>query len=566
MCWKPQYDLSLLKADYEPQKIKACTIRSKNDSDLLRVTPESVGVSSLYISDFLHDLLELSCDPHHFLMMRHGKVIAEASFAPYLPGTWHDVEGIAKSITNIAIGILFDEGKLTPQTRLTEIFGSGISFLNSLKLKNISIHNLLTMSSGSVFNEEKLFSGSDWAGMFFDAPLHFEPGSRFEYNSMNTYMLSAAVTAITKLPMDEFLRSRLFDPLGITSYIWERCPKGITKGGWGLFMYPEDIAKIGCLYQGMGVYKGRRIVSEEWIKKSSVPVFHPGNEGFAGYGYQIWTGERNSELILSGCMLQKCFIFPKNGIVIVINAGCAKDLDEKVADLASSYFGTVYNPPAFLVENKAAFGALSSLLSSFSKRHRRITAKRGGWRTKKREGIQNLPFDRLCDVINGHSYVLSDKSAGFMPPFLQYMKNNHTLGLSEVSFEKDHRGLVIHLTEGGRTNDLFVSKDRDRYSVMNFKGEIYLVSGIGHFARDEENDLCLLVQASFIEGEFKRLVSFFFKDDFKRIKIEFSEYPSGTGLDADGRSTCLTDLTETVTGFQKDTSEKIGEDILWARP
>ena len=566
MCWKPQCDLGLLKADYEPQKIQACRIRSKNDSDLLRVTPESVGVSSLYISDFLQELSELSCDLHHFLMMRHGKVIAEASFAPCIPGTWHEVGGIAKSITNLAIGLLFDEGKLTPETKLTEIFGSGISFLNSLKIKNISIHNLLSMSSGSVFNEEKLFSGNDWAGMFFDAPLHFEPGSRFELNSMNTYMLSAAVTAVTKLPMDEYLKTRLFAPLGITSYIWERCPKGITKGGWGLFMYPEDVAKIGCLYLNKGMYNGKRIISEEWIRRSSTPVFHPENAQSEGYGYQVWTGAKEGELILSGCMLQKCFIFSQNGIVMVINAGCGKNLDEKVRDLAVSYFGTVYNPPAFLVENRNACNALSSLLSSFAKRNRTVTAKRGGWRRKKRAAASNLPFDRMCDVINGHSYVLSDRTAGFMPPFLQYMKNNHTMGLSEVSFEKDHRGLVIHLTEGGRTNDLFVSKDRDRYCVMNFRGEIYMVSGIGRFARDEDDDLCLLVEAAFIESEFKRSVSFFFKDDFKRIKIEFSEYPSGDVCTAGGEAFVTPDITETVRGFRKDTSEKIGEDILWARP
>ena len=566
MCWKPQCDLSLLKADYEPQKIQACRIRSKNDSDLLRVTPESVGVSSLYISDFLHDLSALSCDLHHFLMMRQGKVIAEASFAPCLPGTWHDTEGIAKSITNLAIGILCDEGKLTPDTKLTEIFGSGISFLNSLKLKNISIHDLLTMSSGSTFNEEKIFSGNDWAGMFFDAPLHFEPGAGFEYNSMNTYMLSAAVTAVTKLPMDEFLKTRLFAPLGITSYIWERCPKGITKGGWGLFMYPEDVAKIGCLYLNKGVYNGRRIISEEWIKRSSTPVFHPDNDRSKGYGYQVWTGAKEGELVLSGCMLQKCFIFPQNGIVIVINSGCGKKCDEKVNRLAASYFGTVYNPPAFLVENRAAFNELSSLLSSFAKRNRKITVKRGGWRRKKRETSSNLPFDRMCDVINSHTYVLSDRHTGFMPYFLQYMKNNHTLGLSEVSFEKDHRGLVIHLKEGDRTNDLFVCQDRDRYCVMNFRGEIYLVSGIGRFARDEDDDLCLLVEAAFIEGEFKRSVSFFFKDDFKRIKIEFSEYPSGDAGLVNGEAFVTSGITETVRGFRKDTSEKIGEDIIWARP
>ncbi|MBO4373931.1 MAG: serine hydrolase [Lachnospiraceae bacterium] len=556
-------DSSPMKADYEPWKTRACEIRTKTGAGLPIVTPESVGVSSLYISDFLKELTGLSCDLHHFLMLRKGKIIAEASFAPYLKGTWHSCHGIAKSITNIAVGILCDEGKLTCETRLTDVFGSKISFLNSLKLKNITIHDLLTMSSGTVFDEEKIFSGNDWAGMFFDAPLHFEPGTRFEYNSLNTYILSAAVTAITKLPMDEFLKTRLFDPLGITSFIWERCPNGITKGGWGLFMYPEDIAKIGMLYLNRGIYSEKRIVSEVWMKRSIACAFSPEGDLPYGYGYHVWTGAKEGDLLFSGIMMQKCFVFSQNEIVIVINAGDRSGLDRRVNDLVNSYFGSVYNPPAFLVENRSSFLSLSSLLSSFEKRNRKIRIKRGGWRTRKPVTKTVLPFDRLCECLNDHSYVLSGSTAGFMPHFLQYIQNNHTSGLKEVSFEKDHRGLVIHLTEGGRTNDLFLSHDRDRYAVMNFKGEIYLVSGIGGFSRDEDDDLCLKVEAAFIEADSKRYLRFFFKDGFERIKIELSET---RGTDMSLKEAGLHDITDTVTGYRKDTNEKIGENILWARP
>ncbi len=499
-------------------------------------------------------------------MLRHGRLIAEASFAPYLKGTWHSQHGIAKSITGLAIGMLCDEGKLSLDTKLTEIFGSRISFLNSLKLKNISVYDLLTMSSGSSFNEGFIHSGNDWAGMFFDAPLNFEPGSRFEYNSMNTYMLSATVTAVTGVPMDEYLRPRLFEPLGITRYIWEKCPKGITKGGWGLWMYPEDVAKIAQLYLNKGIYSNNRLVSAEWISKSFTPRFLPEDEAPYGYGLHVWTGEKEGEILLRGMMLQECFVFPQNDIIIIINAGSGSHVEDRIQNLVNSYFGAVYNPPAFLVDNPASYNALKSLLSSFAKRDIRPVRKRGGWKRKERAAFSEPSFDKMCECLNGHSYVLDNKDTGFLPHFMQYLQNNRSAGLSEISFEKDHRGLVIHMTEGGRTNDLFISHDKDRYSVMNFKGEFYLVSGIGSFAKDEDGDLCLKTEASFVEGECRRSARFFFKDGFNRIKIELTEAP---GTDTDEQATGgsgLSDITDTVTGHKKDRYEKIGENVLWARP
>ncbi|MBR5376496.1 MAG: hypothetical protein IK139_04385, partial [Lachnospiraceae bacterium] len=231
---------------------------------------------------------------------------------------------------------------------------------------------------------------------------------------------------------------------------------------------------------------------------------------------------------------------------------------------ADSYFGPVYNPPSFLVENQAAYKALQSLLSSFSKRQVRTVRRRGGWKQKNSGVLPRLPFDRMCECLNNRSYVLNGAGTGFMPHFMQYMQNNRSSGINEISFEKDHRGLVIHITEDGRVNDLFVSQDRDRYSVMNFKGETYLVAGLGSFARDEDGDLCLKVMASFIEGESRRSVRFFFKEGSERIRIEFAESP-GKDQSLDGASGFY-DITDTVTGHRKDRYEKIGENLLWARP
>ena len=133
----------------------------------------------------------------------------------------------------------------------------------------ITVENLLTMTSGVTFNESGIVSGNDWLGSFLNASVNGKPGTEFQYNSLNTYVLSAIVTKRTGETLTEYLTPRLFGPLGITKYYWETCPKGITKGGWGLFLCAEDMAKLGQLYLQRGKWNGQQLVSEYWIEIST---------------------------------------------------------------------------------------------------------------------------------------------------------------------------------------------------------------------------------------------------------------------------------------------------------
>ena len=105
--------------------------------------------------------------------------------------------------------------------------------------------------------------------------------------------LSAIVSARTEMTLEEYLRPRLFEPLGITRYLWETCPKSITKGGWGLFICPEDMAKLGQLYLNHGMWHEKQIIPADWIRESTTKQVDS-IEGTYGYGYQIWM-EQSSE-------------------------------------------------------------------------------------------------------------------------------------------------------------------------------------------------------------------------------------------------------------------------------
>ena len=133
-----------------------------------------------------------------------------------------------------------------------DIFEKRNGLLQKILRPNLTVKHLLTMKSGVQFNEMGVVSGNDWVDSFLNAPVKGTPGEAFEYNSMNTYLLSAIIQERTGMKMVDYLRPRLFEPLGIRKVFWESCPAGITKGGWGLFLCPEDAAKLGVMYVNGG--------------------------------------------------------------------------------------------------------------------------------------------------------------------------------------------------------------------------------------------------------------------------------------------------------------------------
>lgn len=158
------------------------------------------------------------------------------------------------------------EGKLSLDTKIVDVFRKNVSLFGFIRQKDLTVRHLLTMTSGVSFNETGAISGNDWVKGYLEAFCHHEPGTYFEYNSMNTYMLSAIITEITGETMLDYLKPRLFAPLGITWVFWETCPKGKNKGGWGLFLCVEDMAKLGQLYLDGGKWKGQQVIPEDWYE------------------------------------------------------------------------------------------------------------------------------------------------------------------------------------------------------------------------------------------------------------------------------------------------------------
>ena len=236
-------------------------------SALPRSTPEAEGLGSSSLERIYRELdsRQLSVAPHALMILINGKVVSEGYWAPYRAEYPYMLYSMSKSITGTAIGIAIEEGLLSLDESLADIFPEFMPTNYLRQHKVVTVRQLLTMRTGNRFNEVGSMLDENWVKMFMESLPKFDPGTAFEYNSMNTYMLAAILVKKTGVPLMEYLRPRLFAPLGIEEVAWEVCPQGVEKGGWGLYLRLEDAAKLGQLYLQNGVWDGKRIVSEDWV-------------------------------------------------------------------------------------------------------------------------------------------------------------------------------------------------------------------------------------------------------------------------------------------------------------
>ena len=549
------------RVDYFPQK-PDFPFDAVYEQAFVRATPESQGISSDLFAALLRELdASKDTDMHHFMALRHGKVICECNFAPYPKGMWHITHSMCKSITGMAIGMLIEEEKLKLDENIYDIFPNHINAFSKIFRPVITVENLLTMTSGVTFNESGIVSGNDWLGSFLNASVNGKPGTEFQYNSLNTYVLSAIVTKRTGETLTEYLTPRLFGPLGITKYYWETCPKGITKGGWGLFLCAEDMAKLGQLYLQKGKWNGQQLVSEYWIEISTARHLKTQNDTY-GYGYQLWMEQRPGSFEYNGMLGQNVIIYPDMDMVLVTNAGNKEMFQDCIMlNIIRKYFPVNYHPADVLPENPLSYSLLKRLcgeLENGENNNNRSTSLRGGWKRNvvsrrkhsdkkysyRISAIVDLPSDHhsFMRAVSGRTYVMEQQNIGIAPLFVQVFHNNMTDGISEISFTYDAGNFWISFTEGEVIHKLPVGFGKAADGCVDLHGEHYLVATLGEFARDENDIPVLKLEITFIEECVKRKAHIFFHED-DEIEIRWNETPGKKMILAG-----LSSITEELSG------------------
>lgn len=237
---------------------------------------------------------------------------------------------ISKTFVAVGAGIAIKEGLIHLEDRVTDYFPEESYDVKNENALNMTIKDLLTMTSG--VSETMLWRDGherkherDWVRYFFKhAKFLDQPGTTFLYNNANPYILGCIIEKQAGQNLREYLRYRLFEPLEIHNVEWTSCPMGHTIAANALQLSVDELSNFGQFLLNKGEYKGKRIVSEEFIDDMLTPYSEsgeliPGDPPVkAGYGYQTWIDGVNNAGYMWGIFGQYCVVIPEKKAVITV--------------------------------------------------------------------------------------------------------------------------------------------------------------------------------------------------------------------------------------------------------
>jgi CubicO group peptidase (beta-lactamase class C family) len=389
-------------------------------------------------------------DMDSLVVTRHGKLVAEAYYAPFRPGMRHRVNSATKAVVSMLTGIAIQQGKLkgTDQPVLSFFDESKVANVDSRK-RAITVQNLLDMTSGIDWTEPlrdappvsllALRRSSDWAQFVLDQPMAHQPGSGFNYNSGGAHLLSAILTRQTGMGVDKYAEKNLFKPLGITDYKWDKDPQGLSVGGFGLYLQTRDMAKLGYLYLRGGEWDGALVVPKDWVRRvyaAKVPMGLSPTENWR-YGDLWWTLPARDTYMMVGFHRQIILVMPKADLVVAMTGRKHYPLD-KMLDLVTQS-----------VKSESAIAANPAAIALLNRRVAEVAA----------EPVQVTAPSELAQRISGMTYILAA----------------NPLGVKEITFH----------FEGSTTCDIvsYVARDSN-----NTKKVTYRLGSNGQFSQRDPSD------------------------------------------------------------------------------
>ncbi len=508
---------------YYPQKTE---VSGEEEKYFHRTSPEKKGVSSGRITALIKAIeKEKRANIHTMIIIKDGEIISEFSHPGYDTNIWHLAYSMSKSVTGILIGMLVDDGLLKLDTPIYKIFPE-VQYRQS-DFEKITVRHLITMTAGIRFSEAGSLTETKWTESFFDSTLAYIPGTEFMYNSMNSYILARIVERVSGKSFYEFSSERLFAPLHIKNYFWEKSAEGTEKGGWGLFMSAESWAKLGQMMLDRGVFEGKRIVSEEWVREStSVKAETTETTGHYDYGYHIWADKESDAFLFNGMLGQNVWVCPKNRIVAVFLSG-NNELFQNSPTLAlvESYLGIDLEND---ISDSCFSGDTSDLhiaeKNFFVSRHwiRPATEKKG---ISYRLGLKHkTPYPEEWEMLFG-KYHFVKNGYGIVPLLCRGMQNNFKSSIDGVAFERDGDEVYFIYKEGGSTYRFEIGFYDFKETVIDLRGEKYIVKVIGEAMEDEDRNMVFKLELLFPEIPNTRMIKFTLPED-DMLLMRMSEMPS----------------------------------------
>lgn len=280
------------------------------DGEKLKAMEEAIAAQKLRVSSIL--------------VIRRGAVVWEKVYGGRSPSTLFEMFSVTKSFTSALVGIVVDQGKLDGiDGRVVDLLPEREFDNPSEEKSEITVEDLLTMTTGLNWVEgdpayRELYMSRDWVDAVMGLEMAAAPGEKFNYCSGCSHVLSALVEHQTGMDAESFAKKYLFDSIGIQNYRWERDSQDIPIGGWGLWLAPRDMARLGYLYLHGGSWQGKQVISERWVKLSTSRIVEGG--GRLDYGYQWWVDEKNEAFAALGRGGQTIYVVPGLDLIVVFTA------------------------------------------------------------------------------------------------------------------------------------------------------------------------------------------------------------------------------------------------------
>ena len=316
-------------------------------------------------------------DMDSVLVTRHGRIVLEATYAPFRAGLKHRLYSVTKSVVSTLAGMALGDGLLDSTDRkVVDFFADRtIANLDDAK-KAITVQHLLDMRSGLTWQDNLGVSfnamerSPDWQQFVLDHPMSVAAGTSFNYSGGNSHLLSAILSKVTGKSAHAYAREKLFGPLGIDDVLWRADPQGVSGGGAGLYLQPRDMAKIGYLWLRGGVWEGKQILPASWIegvRAANVEI----PESWARdlrYGAQFWVMPLRDAFMAVGTHRQLIVVMPNLDIVAVVTSSARFPTPSAMASTPRYGFGTLVDYLAAAVVADGAVAAEPTVTAELAER------------------------------------------------------------------------------------------------------------------------------------------------------------------------------------------------------
>jgi CubicO group peptidase (beta-lactamase class C family) len=294
--------------------------------DLPHTSPSAEGVDAAGIEAFLDAIDEApEIELHSLVVLRHGNVISEGWWSPYSADRVHLLYSLSKSFTSTAAAFAVAEGLLDLDATVLSYFPELDAEISDPRSRAMKVRHVAAMASGhsaETMQQAWSIDPTDLVRAFLLIPPDHEPGTVFAYNQPCTYSLAAIVQRQSGQTLVDYLRPRLFDPLGIGDVGWLELPEGRNLGFSGLHVTTDAIARLGQLYLQQGRWGDRQLLDPAWVAEATSKQVDNPNEAnpdwHQGYGFQFWMARHGYRG--DGAYGQFCVVLPEQDMVIAITS------------------------------------------------------------------------------------------------------------------------------------------------------------------------------------------------------------------------------------------------------